>query len=125
VGRSAVLPYVPAELLRYLSRLLAAERRRRATPARSRKLTCHDQAIQRPVFEPIGNPVSVGGVGAGHAVKALNNLAAVDALRRPPTRPSWPAGAAHERTPRRPHRRPNDGAAAGPGFARLRNDLAS
>lgn len=28
----------------------------------------------RPVFEPIGNPVSVGGVGAGHAVKALNNL---------------------------------------------------
>ena len=28
----------------------------------------------RPVFEPLGNPVSVGGVGAGHAVKALNNL---------------------------------------------------
>jgi 3-hydroxyisobutyrate dehydrogenase len=28
----------------------------------------------RPVFEPIGNPVSVGGVGSGHAVKALNNL---------------------------------------------------
>jgi hypothetical protein len=45
-----VIPYramldVPAELLRYLSRLLAAERRRRATPARSRKLTCRDQAI--------------------------------------------------------------------------------
>src|SRR5271170_1568770 len=36
---------VPAELLRYLSRLLAAERRRRGTPARSRKLTCRDQAI--------------------------------------------------------------------------------
>jgi hypothetical protein len=36
---------VPAELLRYLSRLLAAERRRRATPARSRKLSCRDQAI--------------------------------------------------------------------------------
>jgi hypothetical protein len=75
-----VLPYVPAELLRYLSRLLAVERRRRATPARSRKLTCRDQAILRLVFEPIGNPVSVGSVGAGHAVKALNNLAAVDAL---------------------------------------------
>ena len=45
-----MIPYramldVPAELLRYLSRLLAAERRRRGTPARSRKLTCRDQAI--------------------------------------------------------------------------------
>jgi len=36
---------VPAELVRYLSRLLAAERRRRGTPAGSRKLTCRDQAI--------------------------------------------------------------------------------
>jgi DDE superfamily endonuclease len=45
-----VIPYramldVPAELLRYLSRLLAAERRQRGTPAGSRKLTCRDQAI--------------------------------------------------------------------------------
>jgi hypothetical protein len=45
-----LIPYramldVPAELLRYLSRLLAAERRRRATPARSRKLSCREQAI--------------------------------------------------------------------------------
>ncbi len=45
-----MIPYramldVPAELLRYLSRLLAAERRRRGTPARSRKLTCRDQAL--------------------------------------------------------------------------------
>jgi DDE superfamily endonuclease len=44
-----LIPYramldVPAELLRYLSRLLAAERRRRGTPARSRKLTCREQA---------------------------------------------------------------------------------
>jgi hypothetical protein len=36
---------VPAELLGYLSRLLSAERRRRGTPARSRKLTCRDQAL--------------------------------------------------------------------------------
>ena len=36
---------VPAELLRYLSRLLAAERRRRGTPAGSRKLTCREQAV--------------------------------------------------------------------------------
>jgi hypothetical protein len=36
---------VPAELLRYLSRLLAAERGFRGTPARSRKLTCRDQAV--------------------------------------------------------------------------------
>lgn len=45
-----MIPYramldVPAELLRYLARLLAAERRRRGTPARSRKLTCRDQAL--------------------------------------------------------------------------------
>jgi hypothetical protein len=36
---------VPAELLRYLARLLSAERRRRGTPARSRKLTCRGQAL--------------------------------------------------------------------------------
>ena len=36
---------VPAGLLRCLSRLLRAERRRRATPAGSRKLTCRDQAL--------------------------------------------------------------------------------
>jgi hypothetical protein len=36
---------VPAELLRYLSQLLAAERRHRGTPARSRKLSCRDQAL--------------------------------------------------------------------------------
>ena len=45
-----MIPYramldVPAELLRYLSRLLAAERRRRGTRARSRKLTCQGQAL--------------------------------------------------------------------------------
>ena len=45
-----MIPYramldVPAELLRYLTRLLTAERRRRGTPARSRKLTCRDQAL--------------------------------------------------------------------------------
>ena len=44
-----MIPYramldVPAGLLRYLTRLLAAERRRRSTPARSRKLTCREQA---------------------------------------------------------------------------------
>jgi hypothetical protein len=44
-----LIPYramldVPAELLRYLTRLLAAERHRRVTPARSRKLTCREQA---------------------------------------------------------------------------------
>jgi hypothetical protein len=36
---------VPAELLRYVSRLLAAERRRRGTPARSSRLTCREQAL--------------------------------------------------------------------------------
>ena len=36
---------VPEGLLRYLSRLLAAERRRRGTPARSRKLSCRQQAV--------------------------------------------------------------------------------
>jgi hypothetical protein len=36
---------VPAELLRYLSRLLAAGRRLRGTPAGSRQLSCRDQAV--------------------------------------------------------------------------------
>ena len=36
---------VPEGLLRYLARLLAAERRRRGTPARSRKLSCRQQAV--------------------------------------------------------------------------------
>jgi hypothetical protein len=36
---------VPLELLRYVARLLAAERRLRGTPAGSRSLTCRDQAI--------------------------------------------------------------------------------
>jgi DDE superfamily endonuclease len=45
-----VIPYramldVPAELVRYVSRLLAAERRRRGTPAGSRKLSSRDQAV--------------------------------------------------------------------------------
>jgi hypothetical protein len=45
-----LIPYramldVPAELLRYVSRLLAAERRRRGTPTGSRRLTCRDQAV--------------------------------------------------------------------------------
>jgi DNA-directed RNA polymerase specialized sigma subunit len=36
---------VPEELVRYLARLLAAERRCRRTPARSRKLSCRQQAV--------------------------------------------------------------------------------
>jgi hypothetical protein len=45
-----VIPYramldVPEELLRYLTRLLAAERRHRGTPAGSRRLACREQAV--------------------------------------------------------------------------------
>ena len=45
-----MIPYramldVPEGLVRYLARLLAAERRRRATPARSRRLTPRAQAV--------------------------------------------------------------------------------
>jgi hypothetical protein len=36
---------VPAELPRYLTGLLAAERRLRGTPAGSRKLTCREQGV--------------------------------------------------------------------------------
>jgi hypothetical protein len=36
---------VPAELVGYLSRLLAAERRYRGTPAGSRRLSCRDQGV--------------------------------------------------------------------------------
>ena len=39
------MPGVPEGLVRYLARLPAAERRRRGTPARSRKLGCRGQAV--------------------------------------------------------------------------------
>ena len=42
----------------------------------------------RPVFAPMGKPLVAGGLGAGHAIKALNNyvsaaglLAACEAVR--------------------------------------------
>ena len=66
-----MIPYramldVPAELLRYLSRLLAAERRRRSTPARSRKLSCRDQAVL--VLRWFRDRTRIEGLGRDHGV---------------------------------------------------------
>ncbi|MGH3295908.1 MAG: hypothetical protein ACRDP7_29330 [Trebonia sp.] len=57
---------VPAELVRYLSRLLAAERRLRGTPAGSRKLTCRDQAIL--ALRWFRDRARVGALGRDHSI---------------------------------------------------------
>ena len=95
-----MIPYramldVPAELLRYLTRLLAAERRRRGTPARSRKLSCRDQALlalrwfrDRPRIEALGRDHGVSRATAyryvAEAVDVLSDQAPdlPDALER-------------------------------------------
>jgi hypothetical protein len=66
-----LIPYramldVPAELLRYLTRLPAAERRRRGTPARSRKLTCRDQALL--ALRWFRDRTRPGRLAAGHGI---------------------------------------------------------
>lgn len=66
-----MIPYramldVPADLLRYVSRLLAAERRRRSTPARSRKLTCRDQAVL--ALRWFRDRTRIEALGRGHGV---------------------------------------------------------
>jgi hypothetical protein len=96
-----VIPYramldVPGELLRYVSRLLAAERRRRGTPARSRRLTCRDQAIlalrwfrDRTTIEALGRDHGVSRATAcryvAEAVDVLSKQAPglAEALGRP------------------------------------------
>jgi hypothetical protein len=57
---------VSAELLRYLSGLLVGECRRRATPARSRKLNCREQATL--ALRWFRNPTPVETLGPDHGM---------------------------------------------------------
>ena len=98
------MPGVPAELPRYLSRLPAAERRRRGTPAKSRKLSCRDQAVlalrwfrDRTRIEALGRDHGVSRATAHRYVaEAVDVLSArapglAQALERAMAegRPSW------------------------------------
>jgi DDE superfamily endonuclease len=89
------MPGVPEELVRYLARLLAAERRYRGTPARSRKLGCRAQAVMalrwfrdRTRIEALGRDHGVSRATAyryvGEAVDVLSAQAPglADALER-------------------------------------------
>ena len=74
-----MIPYratldVPAELLRYLSRLLAAERRRRGAPARSRKLTCRARRSSRCA----GSASRPGRLAADHGISRATAYRYID-----------------------------------------------
>jgi DDE superfamily endonuclease len=60
------MPGVPEELVRYLARLLAAERRYRGTPARSRKLGCRAQAVM--ALRWFRDRTRIEALGRGHGV---------------------------------------------------------
>ena len=57
---------VPMELLRFVTRLLILERRRRCTPAGSRALTCREQAIM--VLRRFRDRTRVEQLGRDHGV---------------------------------------------------------
>jgi DDE superfamily endonuclease len=59
-------PGVHPGLVRYLARLLAAERRRRRTPANSRKLNCRQQAV--PALRWFRDRTRKEALGRGHRV---------------------------------------------------------
>jgi len=63
---SRVMLDVPAQLLHYLSRLPAAERRHRGTPVGSRKLTCRDQAV--PALRWFRDRTRTEALGRDHGV---------------------------------------------------------
>ena len=95
-----MIPYramldVPAKLVRYLSRLLAAERRHRGTPAGSRKLTCRDQAVlalrwfrDRTRIERLGRDHGVSRATAYRYVDGLGDEGARIGILTPVKRPS-------------------------------------
>jgi hypothetical protein len=74
---------VPRELIGYVSRLLAAERRARGTRRNSRSLTCWNQALFILVWFRKREDLAVLGAGFG-----------ISRATAPPTCPSWnaPAG---------------------------------
>jgi hypothetical protein len=92
-----LIPYramldVPVELLRYLTRLLAAERRRRGTPSRSRKLTCREQA--KLALRWFRDRTRIEALGHDHGVSCPPCTAPPPSACRP-----WPTAATREREP--------------------------
>ena len=67
---------VPAELLRFVTRLLILERRRRGTPAGSRALTCREQAVL--VLRRFRDRTRVEQLGRDHGVSRATAYRYVD-----------------------------------------------
>jgi hypothetical protein len=67
---------VPAELLRFVTRLLTAERRLRGTPAGSRALTCREQAIL--VLRRFRDRTRIEQLGRDHGVSRATAYRYVD-----------------------------------------------
>jgi len=67
---------VPAELLRFVTRLLIAERRDRGTPAGSRALTCHEQAIL--VLRRFRDRTRIDQLGRDHGISRATAYRYVD-----------------------------------------------
>jgi hypothetical protein len=63
-------------LVRYLARLLAAERRRRRTPAQSRKLSCRGQAV--PALRWFRDRTRIQALGRDHGVSRATAYRYVD-----------------------------------------------
>jgi hypothetical protein len=77
---------VPAELLRFVTRLLTMERRQRGTPAGSRALTCREQAIL--VLRRFRDRTRIEQLGRDHASRALPRTAT--SARAPRSSPPGP-----------------------------------
>jgi len=67
---------VPMELLRFVTRLLILERRRRCTPAGSRALTCREQAVM--VLRRFRDRTRVEQLGRDHGISRATAYRYVD-----------------------------------------------
>ena len=67
---------VPMELLRFVTRLLILERRRRCTPAGSRALTCREQAVM--VLRRFRDRARAGQLGRDHGISRATAYRYVD-----------------------------------------------
>lgn len=67
---------VPTELLRFVTRLLILERRRRCTPAGSRALTCREQAVM--VLRRFRDRTRVEQLGCDHGISRATAYRYVD-----------------------------------------------
>ena len=67
---------MPMELLRFVTRLLILERRRRCTPAGSRALTCREQAVM--VLRRFRDRARAGQPGRDHGISRATAYRYVD-----------------------------------------------